>query len=40
LDENITILDGERIGYDLEHDRNRYHVTDTGIVIVANHRSK
>jgi len=40
LDENITISDGERIGYDLEHDRNRYHVTDTGIVIVANHRSK
>jgi glucose-1-phosphate adenylyltransferase len=40
LDENITIPDRECIGYDLEHDRNHYHVTDTGIVIVTNHPSK
>jgi len=40
LDENITISDGECIGHDLEHDRKRYHVTDTGIVIVTNHPSK
>ena len=39
LDENITIPDGECIGHDLAHDRNRYHVTDTGIVIVSNHLS-
>ena len=37
LDENITIPDGECIGHDSAHDRNRYHVTDTGIVIVSNH---
>jgi len=40
LDENVTIPDGECIGYDLEHDRNHYHVTDSGIVIVPNHPSE
>jgi glucose-1-phosphate adenylyltransferase len=40
LDENITIQDGECIGYDLEHDRSHYHVTDTGIVTVTNHLSQ
>jgi glucose-1-phosphate adenylyltransferase len=40
LDENVTIPDGECIGYDLEHDRNHYLVTDSGIVIVPNHPSE
>jgi len=40
LDENITIPDGECIGHDLEHDRNHYCVTDSGIVIVPNHSSQ
>ena len=35
LDEGITIPDGEHIGYNPEHDRNRYHVTDSGIVVVS-----
>ena len=34
LDEGITIPDGEHIGYDSDHDRSRYHITDTGIVVV------
>jgi glucose-1-phosphate adenylyltransferase len=40
VDENVTIPDGECIGYDLEHDRKQYHVTDSGIVIVPNHTSE
>ena len=35
LDEGVTIPDGEHIGYNPEHDRNRYHVTDSGIVVVS-----
>jgi glucose-1-phosphate adenylyltransferase len=27
------------IGYDLDRDRELYHVTDTGIVVVEGHRS-
>jgi glucose-1-phosphate adenylyltransferase len=38
VDEGITIPDGEHIGYDSDHDRTRYHVTDTGIVVVSGHR--
>jgi len=40
LDENVTIPDGECIGYDLEHDRNHYHVTDSGIVVVTHQLSQ
>jgi ADP-glucose pyrophosphorylase len=36
LDEGVTIPDGEHIGYNPEHDRNRYHVTDSGIVVVVS----
>jgi glucose-1-phosphate adenylyltransferase len=36
LDENVTVRDGECIGHDLEHDRIRHHVTDTGIVVVTS----
>jgi glucose-1-phosphate adenylyltransferase len=35
LDENVTVRDGDYIGHDLEHDRIRHHVTDTGIVVVT-----
>jgi glucose-1-phosphate adenylyltransferase len=35
LDEGITVADGEHIGYNPEHDRNQYHVTDSGIVVVS-----
>ena len=35
LDENVTVHDGECIGHDLERDRTRYHVTETGIVVVT-----
>ena len=35
LDEGVTISDGQSIGYDLDQDRNRHHVTDSGIVVVS-----
>ena len=35
LDEDVTIPDGQHVGYDLDQDRNRYHVTDSGIVVVT-----
>jgi glucose-1-phosphate adenylyltransferase len=34
IDKNVTIPDGEEIGYDLERDRQRYHVTDSGLVVI------
>ena len=39
LDKNVYVLPGEEIGYNLEKDRERYHVTDSGIVVVEGHRS-
>jgi glucose-1-phosphate adenylyltransferase len=36
LDENVTLNDGTSIGYDLEQDRVRHHVTETGIVVVTS----
>ena len=36
LDENVIVQDGDYIGHDLEHDRIRHHVTDTGIVVVTS----
>jgi len=35
LDEGVTIPDGQSIGYDPEHDRRQYHVSDSGIVVVS-----
>lgn len=35
IDENVQVPDGECIGYDLEHDRSRHHVSETGIVVVT-----
>jgi glucose-1-phosphate adenylyltransferase len=40
LDKNITLPDETVIGYDLEADRTRYHVTDSGIVVVEGFRSR
>jgi glucose-1-phosphate adenylyltransferase len=39
LDKNVRVPDDARIGYDLERDRQLYHVTDSGIVVVEGHRS-
>src|SRR5438067_2715092 len=35
LDEGVRVPDGECIGYGAEQDRSRYHVTDSGIVVVT-----
>jgi glucose-1-phosphate adenylyltransferase len=40
LDKNIRIPEGMVIGYDLEEDRRRYHVTESGIVVVEGLRSR
>ena len=34
IDKNVSIPDGEVIGYDLEQDRKRFHVTESGIVVI------
>ncbi len=39
LDKNAVIPAGERIGYNLDKDREKYHVSETGIVVVEGHRS-
>ena len=39
LDKNLKIPTDTVIGYDLEQDRQRYHVTDSGIVTVEGRRS-
>ena len=39
LDKNVKVAEGATIGYDLERDRQLYHVTDSGIVVVEGHRS-
>ena len=39
LDKNVRIPEDATIGYDLERDRELYHVTDSGIVVVEGHRS-
>ena len=40
LDKNVTLPDEAVIGYDLESDRKRYHVTDSGITVVEGRRSR
>lgn len=35
IDKYVKIPEGETIGYDLEKDRQRYYVTDDGIVVIA-----
>jgi len=39
LDKNVRIAEDTTIGYNLERDRELYHVTDSGIVVVEGHRS-
>ena len=39
LDKNVKISEGTRIGYDLEADRQKYHVTESGIVVVEGYQS-
>ena len=39
LDKNARIPEDASIGYDLEQDRELYHVTESGIVVVEGHRS-
>lgn len=39
LDKNVKIPEGARVGYDLDEDRKKYHVTDSGIVVVEGHQS-
>ena len=35
IDKNVVIPDGARIGFDLEHDRQRFAVTRGGIVVIG-----
>ena len=34
LDKNVRVEAGDTVGYDLERDRGRYHVSETGIVVI------
>ncbi len=34
IDKNVYIPEGEEIGYDLERDRQRFHVTESGLVVI------
>ncbi len=40
LDKNVHVPDGATIGFDLDRDRQMYHVTETGIVVVEGYRSQ
>jgi glucose-1-phosphate adenylyltransferase len=40
LDKNVNIPPDSEIGYNLERDRELYHVTDSGLVVVEGNRSK
>jgi glucose-1-phosphate adenylyltransferase len=35
IDKDVSIPQGMVIGYDLEEDKKRFHVTESGIVVVA-----
>lgn len=39
LDKNVKVPPDTEIGYDLEEDRKKYHVTESGIVIIEGHQS-
>jgi glucose-1-phosphate adenylyltransferase len=39
LDKNVKVPPGAQIGYNLEEDREKYHVTDSGIVVVEGHHT-
>ena len=40
LDKNVHLAEDTVIGYDLDADRERYHVTESGIVVVEGRRSR
>jgi glucose-1-phosphate adenylyltransferase len=40
LDKNVVVPEDSAIGYDLDHDRHRFFVSDTGIVVVEGTRSQ
>jgi glucose-1-phosphate adenylyltransferase len=35
----VRVPEDATIGYDLDHDRMLYHVTDSGLVVIEGHRS-
>jgi len=39
LDKNVKVAPGAEIGYNLDEDRQKYHVTDSGIVVVEGHHT-
>ncbi len=39
IDKNARVPAGAKIGFDVEQDRDRFHVSDSGIVVVEGHRS-
>ena len=39
VDKNARVQAGERVGFDPKNDRQKYHVSTTGIVVVEGHRS-
>lgn len=39
LDKNVKIPEGAEIGYNLDEDRKKYYVTDSGIVVIEGHQS-
>jgi glucose-1-phosphate adenylyltransferase len=39
LDKNVRVPEDAEIGYDLESDREKYFVTDSGIVVIEGTRS-
>ena len=40
LDKNVQVPEDGTIGYDLDHDRHRFHITENGIVVVEGKRSQ
>ena len=39
LDKNVRIPEDASVGYNLDHDRQHYYVTESGIVVMEGHRS-
>ena len=39
LDKNVRVPEDAEIGYDLERDREQYHVTESGIVVIEGTRT-
>jgi len=39
IDRHVTIPERAQIGYDCDADRQRYHVTETGVVVVVREES-